>query len=314
MKALVYEGIRRVRLREVAEPAIGVGEALVHVAGVGVCGSDLGLFRDGMAAVPPPLVPGHEFGGRLDNGDFVVVNPMVGCGRCPACDAGRTNVCAQRKVIGYTRAGAYAERIAVPLRNLVPAPGLSAAQAALVEPIANGVHGWHRAGRPGGRVAIIGAGAIGMCLLHVLVRKGLADITVVDPVPSRLEAAKAAGASAVAPRLSGSFEAVFDAAGTEGTRTDAVSCTGLGGTVALLGLHDDRLPASAAPLIVGDRTLAGCFGYTEPEFVEAVQLASEIDAPWAQDVPAGQAEAAIEALIAGTAPAGRIKTIIRFAA
>lgn len=314
MKALVYEGKRQVRLREVAEPQVGPDEVLVHVIGAGVCGSDLGLFREGMASAPPPLVPGHEFGGRLDDGSFVVVNPMVGCGSCAACAAGHTHICRQRRLIGYTRAGAFAERVSVPRRNLVPAPGLTPTQAALVEPLANGVHGWNRAGRPEGAVAIIGAGAIGMCLLQVLVARGLSDITVVDPVQARLDLALAAGASAVLPRLSGSFEAVFDAAGTEGTRTDAVNCTAFGGTVALLGLHDDRLPASAASLIVGDRTLAGCFAYTEAEFVEAVELAAQVDAPWAQDVSLEGAEAAIDELIAGRGPAARIKTIIRFAA
>lgn len=314
MKALVYEGLRQVRLRGVAEPEVGAHEALVHVSGVGICGSDLALFRQGMAAVPPPQVPGHEFGGRLDDGAFVVVNPLVGCGECAPCAAGRTHVCARRAVLGFTRPGACAERVAVPRRNLVPAPGLSPRQAALVEPIANGVHGWHRAGRPNGKVAIVGAGAIGMCLLHVLVRKGLDDITVVDSIPARLVAARAAGAAAVAPRLSGQFEAVFDAAGTEGTRTDAVNCTMPGGTVALLGLHDDRMPPSASTLIVGDRTLAGCFGYSEPEFVEAVGLASGIDAAWAHEVPVENAEAAIADLLSGHAPEGRIKTVIRFAA
>lgn len=312
MKALVYEGIRQIRLRDVAEPKAGPGETIVSVATVGVCGSDLGLFREGMVAVPGPMVPGHEFGGRLDNGAFVVVNPMVGCGSCAACEAGRTQVCTQRKVLGFTRAGAYAERIAVPLRNVVPAPGLDAMRAALVEPIANGIHGWNRAGRPSGRVAIIGAGSIGICLLHVLHSKGLTDITVVDPVEARRSAALAAGARAVAERLKGLFEAVFDAAGTEGTRTDALNCTMLGGTVALLGLHDDRLPASAAALIVGDRTLAGCFGYTEAEFVEAVDLAASIATPWAHAVPVDGAEAELAALIAGQAPPGRIKTAIAF--
>lgn len=314
MKALVYEGSRQVRLREVAEPQPGAGELLVHVQAVGVCGSDLGLFREGMATVPPPIVPGHEFCGHTPQGDFVVINPMLGCDACARCAQGNTHICAQRQVLGFTRAGAYAERIAMPQRNLVPAPGLTPTQAALVEPLANGVHGWHRAGRPTGPVAIIGAGAIGMCLLHVLVRQGLRDITVIDPVPARLNLAKAAGASAVGTRLSGQFDAVFDAAGTAGTRADAIACTALGGTVALLGLHDDHLPPSATPLIVGDRTLAGCFGYSEPEFVEAIGHAAALQAPWAQDVAVDDAEAALADLIAGRAPPARIKTVIRFAA
>ena len=313
MQSLVYEGPNAVRWREIPTPRPGIDEVLVHVSAVGICGSDLSIFRGHVAAVQTPLVPGHEFGGRLDNGDFVVINPMVGCGVCPACGAGRTHVCAQRKVIGVTRPGAYAQHIAVPRRNLLPAPGLSALQATLVEPIANGVHGWHRAGCPTGRVAIIGAGAIGMSLLHVLRSEGLDDITMVDPVAVRRDAALAAGARSVAMQLSGQFEAVFDAAGTAQTRTDALACTVLGGSVALLGLHDDQLPLSAAALIVGDRTLAGCFGYSEPEFAQAVALAATLDAPWAHAIPALDAESAIAALLAGQAPPGRIKTVIQWA-
>lgn len=313
MQALVFEGAGQVRLRDIPRPQPGPDEVLVRVRGVGICGSDLGIFRGEMAAVQAPLVPGHEFGGWLDNGDFVVVNPMVGCGHCARCAAGRTQVCAQRKVIGVTRAGACAGFIAVPRRNLLAVPQLSMLQAALVEPLANGVHGWYRAGRPTGAVAIVGAGAIGMCLLHVLRSQGLADITVVDPVPARRAAALAGGARQALPALAGQFEAVFDAAGTAQTRADALACTLLGGTVALLGLHDDALPLSAAALIVGDRTLAGCFGYSEPEFAEAAKLAATLDAPWAQALPVHAAEAAIAALLAGQAPPGRIKTVIQWA-
>lgn len=161
-------------------------------------------------------------------------------------------------------------------------------------------------------MAILGAGAIGMCLLHVLRQHGLDDVTVVDPVPARRAHALAGGARAVDGRLSGEFEAVFDAAGTEGTRTDAIACTMPGGTVALLGLHDDRMPASATPLIVGDRTLAGCFAYTDAEFVDAVALAAGIQAPWAEPVAIDDAQAAVGDLLAGRAPPGRIKTVIRF--
>ena len=314
MKALVYQGAAEVRLLDVAEPELAAGDVLMSVTAVGVCGSDMALIRDGMPAIAPPLILGHEFGGYLANGDFAVVNPMLSCGACARCLAGRSQLCATRKVLGFRRSGAYAERVAVPARNLVPAPGLTPRQAALVEPIANGVHAFNRVGRPMERVAIIGAGSIGMCLLHVLVSCGVHGITVVDPVRERLDHALAAGAQSVATKLSGEFEAVFDAAGTEGTRADAIACTLPGGAVALIGLHDDRLVLSAAALVVGDRTLAGCFAYTESEFVEAVRLARTLDAPWAQSVPFAESEAAMQALLAGRGVPGRIKTVFVFGA
>jgi len=312
MRALVYQGDRTMRLLEVPEPVLADGEALINVAAVGVCGSDLALIRNGVPAIAPPLILGHEFGGRLANGDFAVVNPMLSCGVCARCRDGRTHLCASRKVLGFRRPGAYAERVSVPVCNVVPAPKLAPRLAALVEPIANGVHAFNRVGRPTERVAIIGAGSIGMCLLHVLVAHGVRGITVVDPLRERLDHAQAAGAQHVATRLAGEYEAVLDAAGTEGTRADAIACTAAGGSIALIGLHDDRLAASAAAIVIGDRTIAGCFAYTQAEFVEAVGLAESIAAPWAQTVPFAESERAMQALLGGRGVPGRIKTVFAF--
>jgi threonine dehydrogenase-like Zn-dependent dehydrogenase len=312
MRALVLEAPRELRLRERPAAQAGEGEVLLRVAATGVCGSDLSLFHRVDPGVPLPLVPGHEFGGWSEDGSFYVVNPMLACGRCALCAAGRTHLCGERKVLGFRRDGAYAQQVVVPRRNLVPAPGLSPLQAALVEPIANGVHAWARAGRPLESVAIIGVGAIGMCLLHVLRSQGARGIAVADPVPERRELALAAGADSAGAQLEGRFDAVFDAAGTQATRADALACTVPGGTVALIGLHDDSLALSAASLVVGDRTLCGCFAYTEQEFRDAVVLARTIAAPWAVTVPLENAEAALADLLAGRAPPRRIKTVIGF--
>lgn len=312
MKALVLEAPGELRLRERPEPRAGEDEVLLRVAATGVCGSDLSLFHRADPGVPLPLIPGHEFGGWSEDGSFFVVNPMLACGRCALCAVGRTHLCGERKVLGFRRDGAYAQQVVVPRRNLVPASGLSPLQAALVEPIANGIHAWARAGRPLESVAIIGVGAIGMCLLHVLLGHGVRGIAVADPVPERRELALAAGADSAGARLEGRFEVVFDAAGTQTTRADAVACTVPGGTVALIGLHDDSLALSAASLVVGDRTLCGCFAYTEQEFQDAVVLARTMAAPWAVTVPLENAEAALADLLAGHAPPTRIKTVIGF--
>lgn len=313
MKALVLEAPRELRLRERPAPQPGEDEVLLRVAAAGVCGSDISLFHRPSPGLSLPLIPGHEFGGWSEDGNFFVVNPMLACGRCALCAAGRTHLCGERKVLGFRRDGAYAQQVVVPRRNLVPAPDLNPLQAALVEPIANGVHAWVRAGKPLESVAIIGVGAIGMCLLHVLRSHGVRGIAVVDPVPERRELALAAGADSASARLEGSFDAVFDAAGTQATRADAVACTVAGGTVVLIGLHDDSLALSAASLVVGDRTLCGCFAYTEQEFREAVALARTIAAPWAATVPLEGAEAALADLLAGRGLPSRIKTVIGFA-
>ncbi len=312
MRALVYRGAGDVGIEDRPLPQPGLNEQRVRVAAAGLCGSDLHVMAHGGSSLPPPLVLGHEFGGTLDDGRFVVVNPMLACGHCPRCVRGDSYLCPERRVLGFRQAGGFAEHVVVPVRNLVPADGLTALQAALVEPVANGVHAWNRAGRPTAGVAVIGAGSVGMSLLHVLRRRGVDDITVVDPVAARRDHALAAGAHRAQTALRGSFDAVFDAAGTQATRRDALACTAPGGTVALIGLHDDVVALSAAALVVGDRTLAGCFAYTDGEFAEAVDLARTLYAPWAELVPFEQAGEAVRQVLTGQAPATRTKTVFRF--
>lgn len=314
MKALVYRGARDVVLEDRPEPKAGADEVRVRVSAAGLCGSDLHVMATGRSPLPPPLILGHEFGGTLDDGQFVVANPMLACGRCALCERGLTHICSERRVLGFRQAGAFAQHVVVPRRNVVSASGLTPMQAALVEPVANGVHAYNRAGRPAAEVAIIGAGSVGMSLLHVLVRRGVQDITAVDPVPERLEFAQAAGAGRVATCLEGRYQAVFDCAGTEATRRAAVDCTVPGGTVALVGLNDDVLTLSASALVVGDRTVVGCFAYTEHEFREAVELARSIELPWAEAVPFEEAANAVRQLLDGTAPRKRIKTIFQIGA
>lgn len=313
MKALVLHAASEMRIEERPSAAAAAGEVRLRIAMAGLCGSDMQVIASGRAAVPLPLVLGHELCGNDEQGRFFTVNPMLGCGQCECCARGATHICPERRVLGFRRAGGFAQEIVVPQRNAVSADGLSVTQAALVEPLANGLHAWNRAGRPTGALAIVGCGSVGICLLHVLRSQGLADITVVDPVAARLDHALAAGAARVASRLDGRYQAVFDCAGTVSTRQAALEATWPGGAVALVGLHDDTLALSAAAVVVGDRTLAGCFAYSEPEFREAVALAATLQAPWAHSVQFEAAPEAVRDLLAGRSPAGRIKTLFNFA-
>ncbi len=300
MKALVYQGHKNVAMRELAEPVAGDGEVIVRVGSVGICGSDIGVVMSPEPPIPPPFVLGHEFcGWREDTGEFVVGNPIIGCGVCLACQDGNTHCCAQRTLIGFRRQGAYAQRVAVPESNLLRATGLERLKATLVEPIANGLHAWNRAGKPQGRLAVMGAGAVGLSILHVLKTCADAHVTVVDPVASRLVHATGLGADAVASSLTGSYDAVFDAAGTAQTRQQALACTRLGGTVALIGLHDDVLDLSALQVIAGDKTICGCFAYTVGEFAQAVFLAATISTDWVRSVPFDEAESVYAAILNG---------------
>ena len=314
MKALVYHGSQDLTVEDLIEPVPQENEVRVRVAAAGLCGSDVHVIAMGALPRQPPLVLGHEFGGTLDDGRFVVVNPMMGCGQCAHCQRGSTHICAKRRVIGYGTNGAFAEHIVVPHRNVVAAEGLTPLQAALVEPLATALHAYNKAGCPTTEIAVIGAGTIGMCLLHVMQSRGARGIVVVDPVPSRRQHALSAGAAKADARLEGqSFQSIFDAAGTEMTRKDALASLARGAAVMLIGFHDDEMSFSATELIKNECAIVGCVAYTEAEFSEAIDLTRSMKAPWAEMLPLDEAPLAVKQILTGTAPTHRTKTIFEIA-
>jgi len=181
MKALVYTATNEVTYREEPDPVPETGESLVNVEASGICGSDMHAYHGKDPRRVPPLILGHEVAGTLLNGEAegerVVINPLITCGRCPLCDTGRSNLCAKRELIGMRLAGAYAERVTIPSVNLIPVPeGLNSIHASLAEPTATALHALHLAMRAIHRplaelrTLVIGGGGVG--LLAALLLKG----------------------------------------------------------------------------------------------------------------------------------------------
>ncbi|MDX1540959.1 MAG: alcohol dehydrogenase catalytic domain-containing protein, partial [Geminicoccaceae bacterium] len=112
MKALVYTAPHELVFRDEPDPAPAPGEAVVELDSIGICGSDLHGYHGKDSRRLPPLILGHEASGTVvhgrDPGRRVALNPLVTCGRCDDCVAGRTNLCPQRQLIGMARPGAFA--------------------------------------------------------------------------------------------------------------------------------------------------------------------------------------------------------------
>ena len=187
-------------------PDVAADEVLVRVHACGICGSELETFKARSARRTPPLVMGHEFCGEIAGvgsevvnwqvGDRVVSNSLVPCGTCVRCGRGDTHLCAKRQVFGMHRAGAFAEYVNVPARILLPWPEeVPAEMACLAEPLGNGVHVVElvRFLRPR-KVAVIGAGPIGlMCQIAMQELLG-AEVIVTDLDQSREAVARWLGA------------------------------------------------------------------------------------------------------------------------
>ncbi len=286
MKALVYTRPNEVRVLEVEEPTQGAGDAIVQVAVAGICGSELhGIRRPGFRV--PPLVMGHEVTGTTGDGRRVVVNPILSCGGCDLCLAGRTQLCRERTMIGVHRAGGFAERVAVPESALHELPGgVTFETAALVEPLANAVHAWGLAGdATGARVAIIGGGTIGLVCLLLAHDRGAASVEVADLSEQRRALALRLGADAAPERLDGEYDLIFEAVGLAGTRRDSLAHLRPGGTAVWLGLTDSEAPLDGPDLVRFEKRVVGSFAYTVAEFRRALADAGRYDLRWAESFP-----------------------------
>lgn len=181
-----------------------------------------------------------------------------------------------------THPGAYAERCRVPASSCFPLPdGMTFEQGALVEPYAVGLHAVRRSraarGAADGRIAVLGAGPVGLMTLAALRREGVDDIVVAEPSPTRAAAAEALGASGVvadAAQITGDPPAVvFDCTGVARVPSMAVQSVRAGGQVVLVGVVD---PAEAVAIpgalwIIKEVDVATSLGYETAEFAEAVE-------------------------------------------
>jgi 2-desacetyl-2-hydroxyethyl bacteriochlorophyllide A dehydrogenase len=153
-------------------PARGAGEVLLRVRRVGICGTDMHIFRGTQPYLAYPRVMGHELSGEvveanatngLAAGDQVYVTPYLACGTCAACAKGGSNACMNIEVLGVHRDGALTEYLSVPDRFVFRADGVTLDEAAMVEFLAIGRHAVRRGDvRPGHTVLVVGAGPIGI--------------------------------------------------------------------------------------------------------------------------------------------------------
>ncbi|MBC7256159.1 MAG: galactitol-1-phosphate 5-dehydrogenase [Chloroflexi bacterium] len=200
MKALVLHAVGDLRLEEVPRPRPAPGEALVRVAAVGVCGSDVPrVYEHGTYRYP--LIPGHEVAGVVEAvngaplsyvGERVTIKPLIPCRACRYCQIGAYGQCESYDYLGSRRDGAFAEYVCAPVQNLVRLPKeADLVEAALTEPAAVALHAVRQGGiQPGDCVAVLGAGPIGMMVAQWARIWGAGKILLVDIDERKLQLAQ----------------------------------------------------------------------------------------------------------------------------
>lgn len=246
----------------VPEPA--TGEILIRVMASGICGTDLHIFR-GSYLGNYPVIPGHEFAGvverlgagvrRFRPGDRVAVEPNVSCNNCVNCLNNRQNFCLNWQAIGVTRPGAMAQYVTAPENAVFDLGDVSFEAGSFVEPLSCVLHGLENARiAPGAKVAIVGAGPIGLLLLKTIRLAGAAEVTVVDRVASRTDLARQCGADIC---LDGTdclrqdaYDVVVDASGSVEVLPGTLDWARHGGTLLWFGVPPSGATISIEPFKV----------------------------------------------------------------
>ncbi len=271
MLALVVPGPARHGLGRVPRPVPGPGEALVAVSQAAMCGTDLRLLRGGLHDARYPVIPGHEWAGRVLAapsrpelvGVAVVGDGMSACGQCHMCARDAYNLCAALDEVGFTRQGAFAEVLCIPAANLRPLPGnLSGMEGCLLEPLCVALHAMERAPDVTGRtVGIIGAGAVGLLVAQLAVAGGAKTVKLAEPVKLRRQIAAELGLVACAALhewRADEPEIVFDATGIAGVYPQGLQVTRPGGSYVLIGYSgEDRVTIEPAIVMLRELSVYG---------------------------------------------------------
>lgn len=257
MKAAIFDQVGRpLRIGEVPDPTPGGDEVVLRVEACGICGSDLHITEDPAPfGIGEGFVLGHEIAGEvvavgksvttLKAGDMVAVVPMRGCGHCERCRSGDPARCVEMRLIG----GGYAEYVAVAARQCHILPdGVRVRDAALAEPLAVALHCVVRSGmKVGDRVAVLGAGPIGLLIAFWARRLGASHVVMADLHDHQTERAYALGATGfalsndkladhLADLCGGPPDIVFECVGKPGLLQAATEAVRLQGKVIGVGL------------------------------------------------------------------------------
>lgn len=286
--------------REVPVPQPKPHEALVKIMRIGICGSDIHVYHGKHPFTSYPVTQGHEVSGEiaalgaevtgLRVGQRVTIEPQVVCGQCYPCRHGKYNLCENLKVMGFQTVGTASEYFAVDSAKITPLPeGMSFDEGAMIEPLAVTVHAAKRfAPMQGAKVAILGAGPIGILLGQSCKALGAAQVLMTDLSEKRLELARTCGVDFTintrerdfGEALTGCFgpdkaDVIYDCAGNNTTINQAIRCARKGSKLVLVAVFAGMATADLAVLNDKELDLDTSMMYRHEDYLEAIRLVQE---------------------------------------
>ena len=278
---------RKIIFQERTLPPVSDNDVVIQVKAAAICGSDLHIFKGKHPSAPLPAAVGHELAGQvlevgqavthLKAGDRVTIEPVIACGKCPACQRGQYHLCTEISFQYRQGQGGFAPFFVANENRVFKLPeGISYSEGALVEPLSVALHAVKKSGiRLAQSCAIFGAGAIGLLVLMLVQRTSGGKVWMVDIDPLRLQKALELGAwRTINNRDQDGLQVIldetekmgvdhsFEAVGLEMTMVQALKAVKKGGTTTLLGIFENpqlNLPANL--IMQHEITLKGSQGY-----------------------------------------------------
>lgn len=309
METIVLEdvdGTRTLRHGTAAVPEPEPGEVRIRVTAAGICGSDVGAWREKPAYdfLETPRILGHEYAGVIDAvgprvesfevGDRAVERPLHACGVCTPCRNGATHVCENVEITGFHVDGAFATYTTAPADALHPIPdSLSLPRAAMAEPLAVAARAvLDRADiSAGDSVLVAGPGPMGA--FSALVAEAVGASVVVGGLPrdqARFDLLEVAGIQTadleeqtpvdVARELTdGGFDRFVDATGAAPVLEDAMEAVRRGGEAVVIGIPTGTLGLPSPSFVRGEKRVSGSYGAQPVDFERAISLLDDEEFP-----------------------------------
>lgn len=318
----------RLEVKEVPLPEPGRGEVRIRVKACGICLSDVHLIDGSLPTALPVVTPGHEAAGVIDalgedvagwhEGERVVLAGGRLCGHCVACTGGRFEECRNFEIMGFAYDGAWAEYVVVPGYSLTRVPEtIPFEQAAiLADAVATPFAGLTERAqlRPGESVGLWGIGGLGVHAVQIARLIGASPVIAFDPLPQARDRALERGADAALdpadPDLAGrvleltggaGLDVAVDLVGSPAVLSQAISCTGSGGRILIVGVTlDPGTIPSMGLFSVLRQTLLGHLGYRKRHLDDLVNLVAsgrlDISRSVTEVLPLADAPAGVERL------------------
>jgi len=286
-----------IKLEDVSIPQLDPGGVLIKVKAVGICGSDLRIYKEEDPNKKGEFILGHELSGEVINwgekvkgfkeGDKVATEICIGCERCEYCQKDLVNLCDELEEIGITRDGGMTEYICVPAKNVHKLPeGVSFVEATLADPLACVLRGFDLLKvKSGSWVAILGPGTMGLLATQIVKNILKAKVIIVGARgdEERLAWAERFGAdelvnisktdpiNAVLEITRGGADYTFEATGAPPALSQALAVTRKSGSVVVMTVHK-RIEVDVELLVRKELKVFGSICYNHQVFSRALNL------------------------------------------